>query len=125
LLFALGKVDARDLLAAGSSHWATQQLVVTGCSNASQMLMTFSGAADPVDRSLFALNGTDRATGVAVELRSDDPDAPALPNSATPLVLPVRATGQTYGFRARYRTTGSTIGPGSANTSITVNVAYR
>jgi type 1 fimbria pilin len=125
LLFSLGKVDARDLATAGSSHWATQQLVVTGCSNASQMLMTFSGAAEPADPSLFKLTGQDTATGVAVELRSDDPDAQALPNSATPLVLPVRTDGQSFGFRSRYRVTGTPLAPGAANTSITVNVAYR
>lgn len=125
LLFTLGKVDGRDLAAAGSSHWATQQLVVTGCTNASQMLMTFSGAAEPADPSLFRLTGQDTATGVAVELRSDNPDVQALPNSATPLVLPVRTDGQSFGFRARYRTTGARLAPGAANTSITVNVAYR
>lgn len=125
LLFTLGKVDARDLAVAGSSHWATQQLVVTGCTNASQMLMTFSGAADPADPSLFKLTGQGAATGVAVELRSDDPEAQALPNSAAPLVVPVRIEGQSFGFRARYRSTGTRIEPGAANTSVTVNVAYR
>ncbi|MET0254540.1 MAG: fimbrial protein [Luteibacter sp.] len=125
LLFTLGKVDGRDLAAAGSSHWATQQLLVTGCTHASQMLMTFSGTADPADPSLFRLTGQGTATGVAVELRSDDPDTQALPNSPTPLVLPARTEGQSFGFRARYRTTGARIEPGAANTSITVNVAYR
>lgn len=125
LVFALGKVDARDLALAGSSHWATQSLVVTGCTNASQMLLSFTGTADANESSLFKLSGADAATGVAVELRSDDPDAQALPNSPVPLLLPARTEGQTLGFRARYRTTGATLSPGAANTHITVNVAYR
>lgn len=125
LVFALGKVDGRDLQLAGSSHWATQSLVVTGCTNATQMLMSFTGTPDANEASLFKLSGTGAATGVAVELRSDEPDAQALPNSPTPLVLPARTEGQQLGFRARYRTTGETITPGAANTHITVNVAYR
>lgn len=125
LVFALGKVDGRDLKLAGSSHWATQSLVVTGCTNATQMLMSFAGMPDTDEASLFKLSGAGAATGVAVELRSDDPDAQALPNSTTPLVLPARTEGQQFGFRARYRTTGVAIAPGPADTHITVNVAYR
>jgi type 1 fimbria pilin len=125
LVFALGQVDGRDLKLAGSSHWATQSLVVKGCTNATQMLMSFTGTPDANETSLFKLSGAGAATGVAVELRSDDPDAQALPNSPTPLVLPARTEGQQLGFRARYRTTGDTIAPGAANTHITVNVAYR
>lgn len=125
LVFALDKVDGGTLAVAGSSHWATQQLVSTGCTNASQILMTFTGPADETDPSLFKLQGVGAASGVAVELRSDDPDAQAIPNSASPLVLRAAQEGQSYGFRARYRTTGKPIAPGSANASITVNVAYR
>lgn len=125
LVFALDKVDGGILAAAGSSHWATQQLVSTGCTNATQLLMTFTGPADDTDPSLFKVAGANAASGVAVELRSDDPDAQAIPNSEAPLVLPAVKEGRSYGFRARYRTTGKPLAPGSANASITVNVAYR
>ncbi|WP_448099269.1 fimbrial protein [Luteibacter yeojuensis] len=125
LLFALDKVDGGTLAIAGSSHWATQQLVSTGCTHATQILLTFTGAADESDMSLFKLTGSGAATGVAVELRSDEPDVQAIPNSASPLVLSAVREGQSYGFRARYRTTGKPLAPGSANASITVNVAYR
>ncbi|SDG30078.1 Pilin (type 1 fimbria component protein) [Dyella sp. 333MFSha] len=125
LVFALGNVDARDLRLAGSSHWATQSLVVTGCTNATQMLMSFTGTPDADEASLFKLSGPGAATGVAIELRSDDPDAQALPNNPTPMVLPARTEGQQLGFRARYRTTGADIAPGVANAHITINVAYR
>jgi type 1 fimbria pilin len=125
LVFALDKVDGGTLAVAGSSHWATQQLVSTGCTNATQILMTFTGTADEADPSLFKLNGSGAATGVAIELRSDEPDAQAVPNSASPLILRAVREGQSYGFRARYRTTGKPLAPGAANASITVNVAYR
>ena len=125
LVFALDKVDGGTLSAAGSSHWATQQLVSTGCINATQMLMTFTAPADDTEPSLFKVVGAGAASGVAVELRSDDPDAQAIPNSASPLVLRAAKEGQAYGFRARYRTTGKPLMPGPANVSITVNVAYR
>lgn len=125
LLFALDKVDGGTLATAGSSHWATQQLVSTGCTHATQILLTFTGAADETDASLFKLTGSGAATGVAVELRSDEPDVQAIPNSTAPLVLSAVREGRSYGFRARYRTTGKPLAPGSANTSITVNVAYR
>lgn len=125
LVFALGTVDGRELKAAGSSPWATQQLVSAGCTNATAILMTFTGSADETDPSLFKVGGTQPATGVGVELRSDTPDAPAVPNSAAPMVLPAVGAGQSYGFRARYRTDGATLAPGDANASITVNVSYR
>lgn len=125
LVFALGKVDARDLATAGASAWVTQSLVVTGCTGATQMLMTFRGTPDARLASLFQLEGPGAASGVAVELRSVDPDVQAIPNSPTPLVLPAQRDGQSLGFRARYRTTGAALVPGTANTRITVNVAYR
>lgn len=125
LVFALGKVDARDLATAGASAWVTQSLVVTGCTGATQMLMTFRGTPDARLASLFQLEGPGAAGGVAVELRSVDPDVQAIPNSPDPLVLPAQREGQSFGFRARYRTTGAALVPGTANTRITVDVAYR
>ncbi|NID16691.1 fimbrial protein [Luteibacter yeojuensis] len=125
LVFDLGKVDGGVLRSEGHSRWATQQLVSTGCSNVTEMLMTFTGAADEADPSLFKLNGGDAAKGVAVEMRSDHPDTQAIPNSSVPMVLPAWSEGRSHGFRARYRTTGGSLMPGSANTSITVNVTYR
>lgn len=125
VVFTIGKVDGSILAAEGHSHWATQQLVSTGCSHATQMLLTFAGSADEADPTLFRLNGSDAAKGVAVELRSDHLDKQAIPNSRVPLVLPASREGRSYGFRARYRSTGKPLLPGSANTSITVNVAYR
>jgi type 1 fimbria pilin len=125
VVFNLGKVDGGTLAAEGHSHWATQQLVSTGCSQATQMLMTFAGPADEADPSLFRLNGGDAAKGVAVEVRSDHLDRQAIPNSPVPVVLPAWPEGRAYGFRARYRSTGRALAPGSANANITVNVAYR
>ncbi|WP_426286044.1 fimbrial protein [Luteibacter sp. E-22] len=125
LVFPIGNVEGGTLAVAGSSHWATQQLVATGCTQATQILLTFAGTADETDASLFKLTGNGAATGVAVELRSDDPDVQAIPNSAAPLILSAAQEGRNYGFRARYRTTGKPLAPGSANASITVNVAYR
>jgi len=125
VVFNLGKVDGGTLASEGHSHWATQQLVSTGCSDATQMLMTFAGPADEADPSLFGLQGADTAKGVAVEVRSDHQDRQAIPNSPIPLILPAWAEGRGYGFRARYRSTGKPLAPGSANTNITVNVAYR
>jgi len=125
LVFDLGKVDGGVLRSEGHSRWAAQQLVSTGCSDVTEMLMTFSGAADEADPSLFKLNGGDAAKGVAVEVRSDLMDTQAIPNSSVPMVLPGGPEGRSHGFRARYRSTGGSLMPGSANTSITVNVAYR
>jgi type 1 fimbria pilin len=125
LAFALGKVDGRDLLVAGSSPWVSQTLVSTGCQRATQILMSFAAPADDHDATLFKTNGTSPATGVAVELRSDDPDEQAIPNSLAPLVLPAMAEGHSYGFRARYRRVGQTVTPGQANASIVVNLRYR
>lgn len=125
LSFALGKVDGRDLLVAGNSPWVSQALVSTGCRNATQILMTFTALANEHDPSLFKVAGTAPATGVAVELRGDDPDTQAIPNSASPLVLPAAREGRSYGFRARYRRVGQAISPGDANASIVVNVSYR
>jgi type 1 fimbria pilin len=125
LTFALGKVDGRDLLVAGSSPWVSQTLVTTGCDRATQILMSFTALAHEQDASLFKVTGIHTATGVAVELRSDDPDSQAIPNSALPLVLPAVHEGHSYGFRARYRRVGQTLTPGEANASIVVNVAYR
>ncbi|HEY4294770.1 fimbrial protein [Luteibacter sp.] len=125
VVFNLGRVDGGVLAAQGHSHWATQQLVSTGCRDATQMLMTFAGTADEANPSLFKLQGSDAARGVAVEVRKDDPDEQAIPNSPVPLILPAPVESRSYGFRARYRHTGRPLAPGSANTSITVNVAYR
>jgi type 1 fimbria pilin len=125
LTFALGKVDGRELLVAGSSPWVPQALVSTGCRRATQILMSFSAPADSHDPALFMVGGVNAATGVAVELRSDDPDTQAVPNSPSPLILPATWEGHTYGFRARYRRVGETITPGPANASIVVNVQYR
>jgi len=125
LIFALNKVDGRDLLVAGSSPWVSQALVSTGCRNATQILMSFSAPADDQDSSLFKVTGVHPATGVAVELRSDEPDAQAIPNSPAPLVLPAVREGRSYGFRARYRRVGQVVTPGEANASIVVNVSYR
>jgi type 1 fimbria pilin len=125
LTFALNKVDGRDLLVAGSSPWVTQALISTGCRNATQILMSFSALADDQDSSLFKVTGAHPATGVAVELRSDEPDAQVIPNSPSPLVLPAVREGRSYGFRARYRRVGQTVAPGEANASIVVNVSYR
>jgi type 1 fimbria pilin len=125
LIFALNKVDGRDLLVAGSSPWVSQALVSTGCRNATQILMSFSAPADDQDSSLFKVTGVHPAAGVAVELRSDDPDAQAIPNGPSPLVLPAVREGRSYGFRARYRRVGQVVTPGEANASIVVNVSYR
>jgi type 1 fimbria pilin len=125
LTFSLGKVDGRDLLVAGSSPWASQALVSTGCRNATQILMSFTALADEHDASLFKIAGANPATGVAVELRSDDPDTQAIPNGPSPLILPAVREGHSYGFRARYRRVGQTVTPGEANASIVVNVSYR
>jgi len=126
LLFDLGDVDGGALHASGHSGWASQSLVSTGCSAATEMMLTFSGRADPHDANLFRLDGeSGAAAGVAVELRADAPDQQVLPNSAAPLRLPAGTEGRLYGFRARYRTTGAPLSPGPANLSITVDVAYR
>jgi type 1 fimbria pilin len=125
LTFPLGKVDGRDLLVVGSSAWVSQALVTTGCDRATQILMSFTALAHEQDASLFKVTGANPATGVAVELRSDDPDAPAIPNSPTLLILPAVHEGHSYGFRARYRRVGQTVTPGEANASIVVNVSYR
>jgi len=125
LTFALNKVDGRDLLVAGSSPWVSQALVSTGCRNATQILMSFTAAPDEHDASLFKIAGAAPATGVAVELRSDDPDTQVIPNSPSPLILPAVREGRSYGFRARYRRVGQTVTPGAANASIVVNVSYR
>jgi type 1 fimbria pilin len=125
LTFSLGKVDGRELLVAGSSPWASQTLVSTGCRNATQILMSFIALADEHDASLFKIAGASPATGVAVELRSDDPDMQAIPNGPSPLILPAVREGHSYGFRARYRRVGQTVTPGEANASIVVNVSYR
>lgn len=125
LTFALGKVDGRELVVAGSSPWVSQALVSTGCKRATQILMSFSALADEHDATLFKVNGASAATGVAVELRSDEPDIQAIPNSLSPLILPAVQDGHSYGFRARYRRVGQTVMPGEANASIVVNVRYR
>lgn len=125
LTFALGKVDGRDLLVAGSSPWVSQSLVTTGCDRATQILMSFTALAHEQDATLFKVTGTHPATGVAVELHSDDPDTQAIPNSPSPLILPAVHEGHSYGFRARYRRVGQAVTPGEANASIVVNVSYR
>ena len=125
LLFDLGQVDGGALAAEGYSRWATQELVVTGCTNATHLLMTFAGTPDDADPGLFKLDGTGAARGVAVELRANHLDTHLVPNDPRPLELRVWPHCDVCGFRARYRTTGRPLAPGSANTHITVNVAYR
>lgn len=126
LAFALGRVDARELLAAGSSAWVSQTLQSAGCTaTARQVRMTFSAPAHPADPTLFAVTGTGAATGVGVELRSTWVDVQAIPNASEPMVLAAMSAGGGWGFRARYRAVGKTITPGPANTSIVVNVSYR
>jgi type 1 fimbria pilin len=125
LTFALGKVDGRDLVVTGSSPWVSQALVSSGCNHATQILMSFTALADEQDTSLFKVTGGNAATGVAVELRSDDPDTQAIPNDPSPLILQAVREGHSYGFRARYRRVGKTVTPGDANASIVVNVSYR
>jgi type 1 fimbria pilin len=125
LLFDLGKVDGGALAAEGHSHWATQELVVTGCANATHVLMRFAGVADETDPALFKLDAAGAARGVAVELRANYLDTRIVPNDPKPLELRVWPHCDVCGFRARYRTTGTVLAPGSANAHITVDVAYR
>lgn len=125
LLFDLGQVDGGALSAAGHSQWATQELVVTGCTDATYLLMTFTGVPDEADPGLFKLDGTSAARGVAVELRAAHLDTHLVPNDPRPLELRVWPYCEVCGFRARYHTTGRQLAPGSANAHITVNVAYR
>lgn len=127
LLFDLGQVDGGALAKDGHSRWATQELVVTGCTGATYLLMTFAGAPDEANPGLFKLDGADAgaAHGVAVELRAAHLDTHLVPNDTRPLELRVWPHCDVCGFRARYRTTGRPLTPGSANAHITVNVAYR
>lgn len=126
LVFDLGDVDAGSLLAEGHSRWANQTLIGTGCATATEMRLTFNGAADLADPTLFRVDDVaGGAHGVAVELRSESPDAQALPNVTASLSLPAGSEGRLYGFRARYRATGTTLTAGSANLRLTVDVAYR
>lgn len=127
LVFDLGQVDGGALAKEGHSRWATQELVVTGCTGATHLLMTFAGTPDDVDPGLFKLDGagTGAAHGVAVELRAAHLDTHLVPNDPRPLELRVWPHCDVCGFRARYRATGRSLTPGSANAHITVNVAYR
>lgn len=127
LVFDLGQVDGGTLAKEGHSAWATQDLVVTGCSGATHLLMTFAGTPDDADPGLFKLDGagTGAATGVGVELRAAHLDTHLVPNDPRPMELRVWPHCDVCGFRARYRTTGRSLTPGSANAHITVNVAYR
>jgi type 1 fimbria pilin len=120
----LGKVDGGVLAASGESHWATNQLVSTGCDGVTEMHLTFSGTPDDSNPHWFKLTGGGAATGVAIEFRSDHLGTPIVPNDPKPLVLRAWPEGRAYGFRARYRTTSKPLRPGSGNTHITVNVLY-
>jgi type 1 fimbria pilin len=125
LTFALGRVDARELVAAGSSPWIEQTLVSNGCTAATVIDMSFNAAAHPDDASLFAVTGVNAAQGVGIQLTSVEVNAPAVPGGATVMRLPAYSAAHGYVFRARYRATGKAVTPGPANASIVVNVSYR
>lgn len=71
----------------------------------------------------LGLTGTDKATGIAVQLLND---------AGTPIVLNQKFTQQDgvtqtdyiFGWKARYIKTAATVTPGTANANATVNIRY-
>ena len=125
LTFPLGRVDASELAATGSSPWVYQTLQSSGCTAAGQIEMSFPSPHHKDNTSLFALTGTNAAKGVGIQLASVDANAGAFPGGKLAILLTAYPGAHGYVFRARYRATGKPITPGPANASIVVNVSYR
>lgn len=71
----------------------------------------------------LALSGTNKATGVAIQL-VDKNNTPIPLNTKNTVVNNTPAGDYIFGWKARYIKTANTITPGSANATATVNVRY-
>ncbi|WP_040691720.1 fimbrial protein [Providencia burhodogranariea] len=71
----------------------------------------------------LALSGTNKATGIAIQL-VDKNNTPIPLNTKNTIVNNTPAGDYIFGWKARYIKTANTITPGSANATATVNVRY-
>jgi major type 1 subunit fimbrin (pilin) len=105
--------------------WVDVPITSQGCDSSVVTLhMGFNGAADPNNPNLFAV-ASGGARGIGIEMQTADGSVAVIPNSTTNLVdwtpLPV---GGTYAMRARYNQSSASVGPGAANSTVTVVLSY-
>lgn len=85
--------------------------------------MRFTGAADPNDDKLFAVNGGAAGVGIKLEAQTSAGWQQAFP-STSPSAVPITNIIGAQTFRARYVQSASPITNGTANATITVLVTY-
>ncbi|WP_158543258.1 fimbrial protein [Dyella psychrodurans] len=124
----LGAHDASEFTGVGTSPpsgWVDFPITSEGCSaDIVTIHMGFNGNADTTNSGLFAI-ATGGASGIGIQLQTQDGTATVVPNSTTNLLnwSPV-AAGSTYPMRARYVQTLSTVTPGAADSVVTVMLSY-
>lgn len=122
----IGSVQQGAFTSVGTeSPLSNTDIIVTDPNNctATGVSMTFTAAADPNNRDLFAVNGGATGVGIRLEAQTSAGWRQAFPStspSASPIVNPLGAQN----FRARYVQSASTVTTGTANANITVLVTY-
>lgn len=119
----LGRWATKQLRQAGSTTSLVPfSLKLTGCPPGAASI-TFAGKADDSDASLLGLNGSSKASRVAVEIR--DSDRSRLPLQQASREVAVDALGNaTLQFYANYIATADDPQPGSADADATFTINY-
>ncbi|MCW3195535.1 fimbrial protein [Proteus mirabilis] len=99
--------------------------ITLNCAAGTNIKATVTSSAGYIDVNTGKLNlsGTNRATGVAIQLL-DKNNNPIKLNTKNSLQNGVSSGDYIFGWKARYIKTGNKITPGSANSTATVNILY-
>ena len=99
--------------------------ITLNCAAGTNIKATVTSSAGYIDANTGKLNlsGTNRATGVAIQLL-DKNNNPIKLNTKNSLQNGVSSGDYIFGWKARYIKTGNKITPGSANSTATVNILY-
>jgi major type 1 subunit fimbrin (pilin) len=124
----LGAHDASEFTGVGSSPssgWVNVAITSAGCSaDIVTLHMGFDGTADTNNNSLFAI-APGGASGIGIQLQTQDGTTTVVPNSTTQLVNWAPDTiGGIYAMRARYVQTLAAVSPGAADSTVTVMLSY-
>jgi minor fimbrial subunit len=128
-LVNLGSLGRTQLLSAGSaSEWKSFTLNLSNCpSEITKSSVTFTGTPDNNDMTLFA-NGAPSptaATGVAVQMASDNDHNVILSNNSTLTANVDGSQNITFPLAARLYTPTGGVRPGDITSTVLVNFTYQ
>ena len=109
----------------GSTSTAVDIPITLTCLAGTNIKATITPTSGTVNaaQGQLALSGTDKATGIAIQLI--DQSAKPIPLSSKTTVRNNAVAGDyIFGWKARYIKTANTVTPGSANGTATINIRY-